>query len=100
VLGEGRWVANALDDGGLRLRYSRLLQAVLDASDLQIPILIEERENTNAVLAEKLSDAMLSMLKARMICNEGRVMDAMVLYDSIAKSIDLVPSALTGHCVC
>ena len=57
------------------------------ARDLQILMLIEERENTNAVSAEKLSDAMLSMLEARMACYEGRVMDAMVLYDSITQSI-------------
>ena len=57
------------------------------ARDLQILMLIEERENTNVVSVEKLSDAMLSMLDARMVCYEGRVMDAMVLYDSIVQSV-------------
>jgi hypothetical protein len=57
------------------------------ARDLQILGVIEERENTNAVSAEKLSDAMLSMLKARMICHGGRVMDAMALYDGIVQAI-------------
>jgi hypothetical protein len=57
------------------------------ARDLQILMLIEERENTNAVSTEKLSDAMLAMLEARIVCHEGRVMDAMVLYDSITQSI-------------
>jgi hypothetical protein len=57
------------------------------ARDLQILMLIEEREDTNAVSAERLSDAMLSMLEARIVCHEGRVIDAMALYDSISRSI-------------
>jgi hypothetical protein len=57
------------------------------ARDLQILMLIEERENTNAVTTEKLSDAMLSMLEARIVCYEGRVMDAMSLYDNIVQDI-------------
>src|SRR5712672_2163073 len=57
------------------------------ARDLQILMLIEEREDTNAVSADKLSDAMLSMLEARIVCHEGRVTDAMALYDSISQSI-------------
>src|SRR5580704_11651177 len=57
------------------------------ARDLQILMLIEERENTNAVSAERLSDAMLSMLEARMVCYEGRVVDAMALYDNIVQSV-------------
>lgn len=57
------------------------------ARDLQILMLIEEREDFNTVAAEKLNAAMLSMLEARIICHEGRVVDAMALYDSIAQSI-------------
>jgi hypothetical protein len=57
------------------------------ARDLQILMVIEERENTNAVSAETLSDAMLAMLEARLVCYEGRVMDAMALYDSIVQSV-------------
>jgi hypothetical protein len=57
------------------------------ARDLQILMLIEDRENTNAVSAEKLSDAMLSMLEARLVCYEGRVVDAMALYDNIVAGI-------------
>jgi hypothetical protein len=57
------------------------------ARDLQILMVIEERENTNAVSADKLSDAMLAMLEARLVCYEGRVMDAMALYDGIIQSV-------------
>jgi hypothetical protein len=58
------------------------------ARDLQILMLIEERENTNAVSANKLSDALLQMLEARIVCYEGRVTDAIALYDSIAQSVE------------
>jgi hypothetical protein len=57
------------------------------ARDLQILMLIEEREDTNAVSVHELSDAMLAMLEARIVCHDGRVMDAMALYDSIVQSI-------------
>jgi hypothetical protein len=57
------------------------------ARDLQILMLIEERENTNAVSMDKLSDAMLAMLDARIVCYEGHVMDAMAIYDGIVQSV-------------
>jgi hypothetical protein len=57
------------------------------ARDLQILMLIEDRESSSGVSTETLNDALLAMLEARIVCHEGRVMDAMVLYDSIAKSI-------------
>jgi hypothetical protein len=57
------------------------------ARDLQILMLIEERESSNTVAAEKLDAAMLTMLQARIVCHEGRVVDAMNIYDGIAQSI-------------
>jgi hypothetical protein len=57
------------------------------ARDLQILMLIEEREDANTVSADKLSDAMLAMLEARIVCHTGRVMDAMAIYDRIAQSV-------------
>ncbi len=57
------------------------------ARDLQILMLIEERENTNAVSAERLSDAMLTMMNARMTCHDGHEADALAIYDSIVGSL-------------
>ena len=57
------------------------------ARDLQILMLIEDRENTSSVSGDKLDEAMLAMLEARIVCHEGRVRDAMALYDTIAQSI-------------
>jgi hypothetical protein len=57
------------------------------ARDLQILMLIEEAENSSNVPTAKLSDAMLALLEARIVCHEGYVMDAMAIYDAIARSI-------------
>jgi len=59
------------------------------ARDLQILMLIEEHESTRAISAEKLSDAMLTMLSARMVCYEGHVVDALSMYDGVARSLTL-----------
>jgi len=70
------------------------------ARDLQILMLIEERENTNAISAEKLSDALVNMMDARLVCYEGHVVDALAIYDSIVKSItpgDLQFGRLNEH---
>ena len=57
------------------------------ARDLQILMLIEERENTNAVSSERLSDAVLTMMNARMMCYDGHEADALTMYDSIASGL-------------
>jgi hypothetical protein len=59
--------------------------------DLHILMLIEERESSSAISMEKLGEAMFELERARMICNEGRVADALSLYDSISQSIGTVP---------
>jgi hypothetical protein len=62
------------------------------ARDLQILMLIEERENTNAVSAERLSDAMLTMMNARMLCYDGYEADALTMYDSVAGGLTRDPN--------
>jgi len=57
------------------------------ARDLQILILIEERERANAISAERLSDALVTMMNARMICYDGHVVDALAIYDGVARSL-------------
>src|SRR5262249_18457371 len=63
------------------------------ARDLQILRLLEERENTSAISAERLSDAIATMMNARMICYDGHVVDALAIYDSVVTS--LTPSKLS-----
>jgi len=65
------------------------------ARDLQILMLIEERESTNAISAEKLSEAMLTMMHARMVCFDGFVVDALTIYDNVARSIS--PNPVIGR---
>jgi hypothetical protein len=62
------------------------------ARDLQILQLIEQREETNAISAKRLSDALVTMMNARMICYDGHVVDALAIYDGVARS--LTPSNL------
>ena len=57
------------------------------ARDLEILMMIEEREATETVSSEKLNDAMLTMMHARIVCHEGHVMEALTIYDDIARSI-------------
>jgi hypothetical protein len=61
------------------------------ARDMQLLMLIEEREDANALSSQKLNDAMFTLMHARIVCFEGRVVDALVLYDDIAKSISADP---------
>jgi hypothetical protein len=67
------------------------------ARDMQLLMLIEEQENSNAMPGEILSDAMLKMMHARIVCHEGHVVDALAIYDTIAQSITPNPflSSLT-----
>jgi len=55
--------------------------------DMQILQMIEERETANALPATVLSDAVMTMMHARIVCHEGYVVDALAIYDTIARSI-------------
>ena len=57
------------------------------ARDLQILFLIEEQEASRSVPAEKLSNALIEMMHARIVCHEGRVVDALAIYDAVAESL-------------
>jgi len=52
-------------------------------------MLIEERESVSAISAQKSTDAIVEMLHARMVCHEGRVLDALALYDDITQSLKI-----------
>jgi len=62
------------------------------ARDLQLLTTIEARENTGTVLADRLSDAMVEMMHARIVCHQGRVLDALALYDAIDESLQPILS--------
>jgi len=66
------------------------------ARDMQVLMLIEDRESTRAVSADQLRDAMFLIMHARIVCHEGHVLDALAIYDGIAQSITPQP-ALSGR---
>jgi hypothetical protein len=62
------------------------------ARDLQILFLVEQQEASGLVPPEKLSDALIEMMHARIVCHEGRVLDALAIYDAVAESLRPVRS--------
>ena len=57
------------------------------ARDFQLLTMIEEQERAGLVSADKLSEALIEMMHARIVCHHGRVLDALASYDTIAESI-------------
>ena len=64
------------------------------ARDLQLLTVIEQQENAGLISAEKISEALLEMMHARIVCHQGRVLDALAIYDAITES---VRPAWSGH---
>jgi hypothetical protein len=73
----------ALTSGAIAASFTRSCAA----RDMQLLKLIEERENADAISAEKSTDALLTIMHARMVCFEGRVLDALAIYDGISQSV-------------
>ena len=57
------------------------------ARDFQLLTMIEEQESAGLVSADKLSEALIEMMDARIVCHHGRVLDALAIYDTIAESV-------------
>ena len=57
------------------------------ARDLELLTLIEEQENAGSIAAEKLSEALLEMMHARIVCHQGQVLDALAIYAAVAESV-------------
>ena len=55
--------------------------------DLQILMMIEARQDIDPVSAQTLTDALQTMTHARMVCHEGKVADAIEIYDTIARTL-------------
>jgi hypothetical protein len=57
------------------------------ARDLQVLMLIEERESASSISEQKTTEALLAIMNARMVCYDGNVVDALALYDNVEQSI-------------
>jgi hypothetical protein len=66
------------------------------ARDIQVLMLIEDRESTSAASADQVRNAMLLIMHARIVCHEGHALDALAIYDGIAQSITPQPT-LSGR---
>ena len=66
------------------------------ARDMQVLMMIEERENTNVISADQLREAMNTLLHARIVCHEGYVVDALAIYDKISTGLTS-NSAMAGR---
>ena len=62
------------------------------ARDLQLLTVIEEHENAGSIPAEKISEALLEMMHARIVCYQGQVLDALAIYDAVAESVGPIRS--------
>jgi hypothetical protein len=62
------------------------------ARDLQLLIVIEEQELTGSITAEKISEALLEMMHARIVCHQGQVLDALAIYDAVTESVRSIRS--------
>ena len=56
------------------------------ARDLQILMLIEYSEDANSISQQKVTQAIETMMHAPIVCHEGRVVDALKIYDAIAQT--------------
>jgi hypothetical protein len=57
------------------------------ARDLQLLTIIEEQETAGSIPAQKVSEALLEMMHARIVCHNGRVLDALAIYDAVTESV-------------
>ena len=62
------------------------------ARDLQVLMLIEDRESANSISQQQVIGAIETMLHARIVCHEGRVVDALKIYDTIAEMFTSDPN--------
>jgi len=57
------------------------------ARDLQLLTVIEEQELTGSIPTERMKHALLGMMHARILCHQGRVLDALAIYDAVTESV-------------
>ena len=55
------------------------------ARDMQILMMMEQRDIV--IAAQELNEVLTTIFDARMVCFEGRVLDALEIYDNLAQRI-------------
>jgi hypothetical protein len=54
------------------------------ARDMQILMMLEQSDSGNVIVGSDGHDSLRALFDARMVCLEGRVIDALAIYDNIA----------------
>jgi hypothetical protein len=57
------------------------------ARDMQIMMMLEQRESANGIATQELKETLNAIFSARMVCSEGRVLDALEIYENVAQRI-------------
>ena len=57
------------------------------ARDMQVLMMLEQLGSGNSVAAQQMNEVMRELFDARMVCLGGRVLDALVIYDNVARRI-------------
>lgn len=73
----------AMTVGALAQGQTEPFAAACAAKEVPSLILIEEHGAAGDVSAERLSNAGMTLYRARSVCNAGRVTEALALYDSV-----------------
>ena len=59
------------------------------ARDMQVVMMLEQQDTNNDIAAH--NEALSTLFDARMVCLSGRVLDALEIYDNIARRITSGP---------
>ena len=59
------------------------------ARDMQVVMMLEQQDSDNDIAAH--NEALSTLFDARMVCLSGRVLDALEIYDNIARRITSGP---------
>ena len=57
------------------------------ARDMQILVLLEQQERSNAIGAQEVREVLTTIFDARMVCFSGRVLDALAIYETVVRRI-------------
>jgi hypothetical protein len=55
------------------------------ARDMQILMMLEQSDSGNVIVGSDGHDSLRALFDARVVCLEGRVLDALAIYDNIAR---------------
>jgi|APDOM4702015248_1054824.scaffolds.fasta_scaffold421504_2 hypothetical protein len=74
----------------INVTYAGSITRECAARDVQVLMLIEAHEIAGA--AEEAAEALHMLMHARFVCHDGKVRDALALYDSIAQAMSASPA--------